>query len=79
MTIKTGVVVFIDELGDVPHVIIGQAPKGLGWWVQNLETGATPTKNYRIKVRNFNGSINYADKVGGYKLKNMRFTTGDVL
>lgn len=43
--IKTGDIVRIPSLGHDLHVIIGQATKG-GYWVQNLHTGALPTKLY---------------------------------
>lgn len=53
MTIKIGTVVTIESLGRDPHVVIGQATKG--WWVQNLLTGALPTKLYTgggYRIRN---------------------------
>lgn len=39
---RVGDVVLIPQLGDQHHVIIGQAP--VGYWVQNLVTGALPTQ-----------------------------------
>ena len=46
MAIKIGTIVTVDTVGNNdPHVVIGQSTKG-GWWLQNLVTGALPTKLY---------------------------------
>jgi len=67
---KTGDIVRIDTLGHDLHVIIGQATKG-GYWVQNLRTGALPTKPYTGGgYRTQNGH----DVVTGFMPKEMTLT-----
>lgn len=70
MAIKIGTIVTVDSLGNDKHVVIGQASKG-GYWVQNLRTGALPTKLY---TGGGYRSINGHDVVTGFMPRELRET-----
>lgn len=70
---KTGDIVLIDTLGEDLHVIIGQAIKG--YWVQNLRTGALPTKQHLGKSKYSYSERKYITPsiVGGFMPKDMTY------
>ena len=69
---RIGDIVTVTELGNDLHVIIGQAPKG--YWLQNLRTGALPTKQHRVKDMEHSWRNEFITIEGGYLPKDMTLT-----